>query len=180
MRAGASAIRGDREAKEIVAYSCMRSAIRGVWISLGVVASLKLLGLGNAGFGLLMAAAGVGALAAIPFSALLVGRRRLARWLARGPADVRRPDRGDRRRRCRDFPRSRSWSAGACGMAVSDVAGQAVLNRVVAPTSIGPVTGLMESGKLLFEGAACLLAPVAGGDLRDPRARWSSPGSSSR
>ena len=52
MRAGAIAVRGDREAKEIVSYSCMRSAIRGVWISLGVVASLKLLGLGSAGFGI--------------------------------------------------------------------------------------------------------------------------------
>ena len=31
-----------------------------------------------------MAAAGAGALAAIPLSALLVGRRRLARWLAGG------------------------------------------------------------------------------------------------
>ena len=46
------------------------------------------------------------------------------------------------------------------GMAVSDVAAQAVLNRVVVPSSIGPVTGLMESGKLLFEGGACLLAPL--------------------
>jgi CRP-like cAMP-binding protein len=45
-------------------------------------------------------------------------------------------------------------------MAVSDVAAQAVLNRVIAPASIGPVTGLMESGKLLFEGSACLLAPA--------------------
>jgi hypothetical protein len=82
MRDGAVAVRGDREAKEIVAYACMRSAIRGVWISLGVVAALKLLGLGSAGFGILMAAAGAGALAAIPLSALLVGRRRLARWMA--------------------------------------------------------------------------------------------------
>ena len=80
MRAGVAAISGNREAKEIVAYSCLRSAVRGVWISLGVVASLRLLGLGDAGFGLLMAAAGIGALAAVPLSELLVGRRLLARW----------------------------------------------------------------------------------------------------
>jgi hypothetical protein len=51
-------------------------------MSLGVVASLELLDLGKAGFGVLMAAAGAGALLAIPLSAVLVGKRRLARWLA--------------------------------------------------------------------------------------------------
>jgi CRP-like cAMP-binding protein len=159
MRAGAIAIRGDREAKEIVSYSCMRSAIRGVWISLGVVASLKLLGLGNAGFGILMAAAGVGALAAIPLTALLVGHRHLARWMAAGllmcgipVAAVGGAAAG--------LPAVAFMVGWGGGMAVSDVAAQAVLNRVIAPTSIGPVTGLMESGKLLFEGAACLLAPA--------------------
>jgi CRP-like cAMP-binding protein len=159
MRAGAIAIRGDREAKEIVSYSCMRSAIRGVWISLGVVASLKLLGLGNAGFGILMAAAGAGALAAIPLTALLVGHRHLARWMAAGllmcgipVAAVGGAAAG--------LPAIAFMVGWGGGMAVSDVAAQAVLNRVIAPASIGPVTGLMESGKLLFEGSACLLAPA--------------------
>jgi CRP-like cAMP-binding protein len=46
------------------------------------------------------------------------------------------------------------------GMAVSDVAAQAVLNRVVVARSLAPVTGVMESSKLLFEGGACLLAPA--------------------
>ena len=160
MRAGAIAVRGDREAKEIVSYSCMRSAIRGVWISLGVVASLKLLGLGNAGFGILMAAAGVGALTAIPLTAMLVGHRHLARWMAAGllmcgipVAAVGGAAAG--------LPAVAFMVGWGGGMAVSDVArAQAVLNRVIAPASIGPVTGLMESGKLLFEGGACLLAPV--------------------
>jgi CRP-like cAMP-binding protein len=159
MRDGVTAIGADREAKEIVAFACMRSAIRGVWISLGVVASLRLLGLGNAGFGLLMAAAGLGALAAIPLSGLLVGQRQLARWLGLGLLLCGAP-----------IAAIGGAAAGApaivfmvgwgIGMAVSDVAAQAVLNRVVIPNSIGPVTGLMESGKLLFEGAACLVAPA--------------------
>jgi MFS family permease len=106
MRDGMVAISADREAKEIVAYSCLRSAIRGVWISLGVVAALRLLGFGNAGFGILMAAAGAGALVAIPLSALLVGRRLLARWMGAGTLDVRRADRGDRWS-CRRGPRGR-------------------------------------------------------------------------
>jgi CRP-like cAMP-binding protein len=159
MRDGVVAISGDREAKEIVAYSCMRSAIRGVWISLGVVASLKLLGLGNAGFGLLMAAAGAGALAAIPLSALLIGRRRLAPWLAAGLLMCGAPIAaiGGAAAGIPAFAFMVGWGT---GMAVTDVAAQAVLIRVVPAHAIGPVTGLMESGKLLFEGAACLLAPA--------------------
>jgi hypothetical protein len=85
MHDGATVLSGDREATEIVAWAGLRSLIRGLWMSLGVVAALRLLGLGKAGFGFLMAAA-AGALAGIPLSALLVGRRRLAPWLAAGLA----------------------------------------------------------------------------------------------
>jgi CRP-like cAMP-binding protein len=159
MRDGATAIAGDREAKEIVAYACLRSAIRGVWISLGVVAALKLLGLGNAGFGILMAAAGVGALAAIPISALLVGRRRLARWLAVALVMCGAPIAAIGGAAA-GIPAIAFMVGWGMGMAISDVAAQAVLNRIVPPASIGAVTGLMESGKLLFEGSACLIAPA--------------------
>jgi CRP-like cAMP-binding protein len=159
MRGGAMAIADDREAKEIVAYACLRSAIRGVWISLGVVAALRLLGLGNAGFGLLMAAAGAGALAAIPLSSLLVGRRSLARWMAAALLMCGVPIAaiGGAATGAPAVVFMVGWGM---GMAVSDVAAQAVLNRVVAPASIASVTGLMESGKLLFEGGSCLLAPL--------------------
>jgi CRP-like cAMP-binding protein len=159
MRDGLTALRGDREASEIVSYACLRSAVRGVWISLGVVAALKLLGLGNAGFGILMAAAGAGALLAIPVSALLVGRRRLARWLAAALLLCAVPIAAIGGAAA-GIPAVAFMVGWGMGMAVSDVAGQAVLNRVVAPASIGPVTGLMESGKLLFEGGCCLLAPA--------------------
>jgi CRP-like cAMP-binding protein len=159
MRAGVAAISGNREAKEIVAYSCLRSAVRGVWISLGVVASLRLLGLGDAGFGLLMAAAGIGALAAIPLSEMLVGRRRLARWLALGLLMCGAPLAAIGGAAA-GVPAIVFMVGWGMGMAVSDVAAQAVLNRVLVPNSIGPVTGLMESGKLLFEGGACLIAPL--------------------
>jgi CRP-like cAMP-binding protein len=159
MRDGMVAISGDREAKEIVAYACMRSAVRGVWISLGVVAALKLLGLGNAGFGILMAAAGAGAVAAIPLSVLLVGRRRLARWMAAGLLMCGAPIAAIGAAAA-GIPAVAFMVGWGMGMAVSDVAAQAVLNRVVSPRSVAPVTGLMESGKLLFEGGACLLAPA--------------------
>jgi len=159
MTDGLSAISGDREAKEIVAFACMRSAVRGVWISLGVVAALKLLGLGSAGFGLLMAAAGAGSLAAIPLTALLVGRMRLARWMAVGLLMCGAPIAAIGGA-ATGIPAIAFMVGWGMGMAVSDVAAQAVLNRVVAARSLAPVTGLMESSKLLFEGGACLLAPA--------------------
>jgi CRP-like cAMP-binding protein len=45
-------------------------------------------------------------------------------------------------------------------MALSDVGALTLLNRLVPARSIGPVTGVMESGKLLFEGTGALLAPA--------------------
>ena len=159
MRDGLEAVSGDREAKEIVGYACLRSLIRGLWMSLGVVASLRLLGLGKGGFGILMAAAGVGALLAIPVSALLVGRRHLARWLAGGLLMCGVPVAaiGGAVASVAALVFMVGWGM---GMAVSDVAGQAVLVRVVPAAAIGRVTGLMESGKLLFEGGASLFAPL--------------------
>ncbi|HEY1777045.1 MAG TPA: cyclic nucleotide-binding domain-containing protein, partial [Solirubrobacteraceae bacterium] len=160
MRDGIDAIREDREALEIVGYACLRSLNRGLWMSLGVVASITLLGLGRAGFGVLMAAAGAGALLAIPLSALLVGRRLLARWLAVAllacgvlVAAVGAVVAG--------APAIVFMIGWGMAMAISDVAGQAVLFRLIRPASIARVTGLTESAKLVFEGAASLLAPLA-------------------
>ncbi len=158
MRDGAEVLRGDREGQQIVAYAGLRALVRGLWISLGVVAALRLLGLGKSGFGLLMAAATVGVLGAIPLSALLAGRR-LARWLAAGlllsgapimaigviAAGV---------------PSIALMVAWGVGMTISDAAGQALLNRVIPVASIGSVTGFMESGKFLLEGAGSLVAPL--------------------
>jgi CRP-like cAMP-binding protein len=159
MLEGLAAISADREAKEIVAFTSLRSAVRGVWISLGVVAALKLLGLGSAGFGLLMAAAGAGSLAAIPLTALLVGRMRLARWMAVGLLMCGAPIAAIGGA-ATGIPAVALMVGWGMGMAVSDVAAQAVMNRVVAARSLASVTGLMESSKLLFEGGACLLAPA--------------------
>src|SRR6202035_2532345 len=68
----------------VVFYACLRSLVRGLWISLAVVASVRLLSLGRSGFGVLLAAAGVGAIVAIAATALLIGNRRLSRWFAGG------------------------------------------------------------------------------------------------
>jgi CRP-like cAMP-binding protein len=156
---GATVLSGDREAKQIVAYAGLRSLVRGLWMSLGVVAALRLLGLGTAGFGLLMAAAAAGALAGIPLSALLVGRRRLAPWLAGGllTCGVSVAAIGAIGAGGAAVALMIAWGI---GMAISDAAGQALLNRVVPAVSIGSVTGLMESAKLLFEGGGALIAPL--------------------
>jgi CRP-like cAMP-binding protein len=160
MLAGATVLRGDREAKQIVAYAGLRSLVRGLWISLGVVAALRLLGLGKAGFGILMAAAAAGALTAIPLSTvLLVGRRRPSPWLAAGLVLCGAPilaigiiAAG--------VPALVLMVAWGIGMAISDAAGQALLNRLIPAGSIGSVTGFMESGKLLFEGSGSMVAPL--------------------
>ncbi len=49
------------------------------------------------------------------------------------------------------------WGA---GMALSDVAAQALLTRVVPPSQSARVTGVMEGAKLLAEGTGGLLAPL--------------------
>lgn len=159
MRYGVTVLGGDREANQIVAYAGLRSLVRGLWMALGVVAAVRLLGLGKAGFGILMAAAAAGALAGIPLSTLLVGRRRLAPWLAAGlltcGASV-----AAIGALASGVPAVALMVAWGAGMAISDAAGQALLNRIVPAVSIGPVTGLMESGKLLFEGSGSMVAPV--------------------
>ena len=159
MLAGVSALRGNPEGAAIVAFAGLRSLVRGLWISLGVVAAARLLGLGTAGFGILMAAAAGGAVVAIPTSRLLVGRRRLAPWLAAALLMCGVPIAliGAVVSGVLAVGLMVVWGT---GMALSDASGQALLNRLIPAASIGSVTGFMESGKLLFEGAGSLLAPL--------------------
>jgi CRP-like cAMP-binding protein len=141
-----------------VLYACLRSLVRGLWIALAVVASARLLSLGRSGLGVLLAAAGVGAVVAIIATALLVGNRRLSRWFAGGLLLC-------------GLPVAATGSIGGAapaivfmviwgvGMSLADVGAQTLLNRLVPARSIGPVTGVMESGKLVFEGFGSLIAP---------------------
>src|ERR1039458_5327562 len=61
----------------LLVASGLRTFVRGMWIALAVIAALRLLHAGSAGVGLLMMAAGVGSLAAVPLSAMLIDRSRL-------------------------------------------------------------------------------------------------------
>jgi CRP-like cAMP-binding protein len=159
LRAGLSALGQIREARLIVIFSCLRSLMRGLWLALAVVASLQLLGLGKAGFGILMAAAAAGALAAIFATGRLVGNRRLADWFAVGLVLCGLPIAivGVAASAAPAVALIVIWGL---GMSLSDVGALTLLNRIVPGNSIGQVTGAMESGKLLFEGIGSLIAPA--------------------
>jgi CRP-like cAMP-binding protein/predicted MFS family arabinose efflux permease len=157
--AGMRALQGDPETRRIAVWSGARSLVRGLWVSLGVVACLTILGMGQSGFGLLMAAAGAGTVVSIPLTAALVGRRLLARPFAGGLSLCCLPIAlialvGD------PAVALVLMVAWGIGMTLSDVGAQALLNRVVAPSELARVVGLMESAKLLAEGVGSLLAPA--------------------
>ena len=159
MRAGLTALNADSAARRIAAWSCARSLIRGLWVSLGVVASLTILGMGESGFGVLMAAAGAGTALSIPLTARLAGRPLFARPFAIGLALCCLPVAavglvGDA------APALALMVAWGIGMTLSDVSAQALLNRVVVPSEQARVVGLMESAKLLAEGVGAILAPA--------------------
>lgn len=159
MLAGIRALNGDGETRRISAWSCARSLIRGLWISLGILASLTILGMGDSGFALLMLAAGVGTVASIPLTAMLVGRRLLATPFAVGLALC-----------CLPLaaiglvsgaaPALALMVAWGVGMSLADVGAQALLNRVVEPSELTRVVGLLEIAKLLAEGLGAVLAPL--------------------
>jgi CRP-like cAMP-binding protein len=165
---GLRTVRTRQDPRLVLAYSCSRSLLRGLWLALAVVASLKLLGLGRSGLGVLMAAGALGALGAFLAMARLVGSPRLGGWFAIGlllcglPVAVT----GIAASGAAAIALMVVWGV---GMALSDVGALTLLNRLVPAHSIGSVTGVTESGKLLFEGAGALLAPalLVGLGIRD-------------
>lgn len=149
----------EREARLIVFYSCVRSFVRGLWLALAVVASLKLLSLGKGGLGVLMAATATGAALALIATTLLVGSRRLAGWFALGLLLCGAPIAAIGLAAAA-APAILFMVVWGLGMSLADVGAQALLNRIVPGTWIGRVTGAMESAKLLCEGAGSLVAPA--------------------
>jgi CRP-like cAMP-binding protein len=159
LRAGLGSLRESREARSIFAHACLRSLVRGLWLALAVVASVRFLSLGPSGFGDLMAAAAAGALIAIVVTARLVGNNRLAGWFALGLLLCGLPIVGTSVSSS-PLPALLLMVVWGIGMSLSDVGAQTLLNRIVPGRSIGSLTGVMESGKLLIEGAGSLIAPL--------------------
>jgi CRP-like cAMP-binding protein len=143
----------------ILVVSGLRTFVRGMWIAIAVIASLRLLHAGSAGVGLLMLAAGIGALAAVPLSAALIDRSRLGApaalaFIACGiPLVV--------MAGVPEFDVALllvvAWGV---GMAVADVATLSFLHRLLDTPLLPRVTGAIESAKLALEGLGALLAPV--------------------
>ena len=143
----------------LLVVSGLRTFVRGMWIALAVLASLRLLHAGSAGVGLLMLAAGVGALAAVPLSGALIGRSQLGKptilaFVACGiPLVV-----------IAGIPLLylalffvAAWGV---GMAVADVATFSLLYRLLDTPLLPRVTGVIESTKLALEGLGALAAPL--------------------
>jgi CRP-like cAMP-binding protein len=149
---------GSRVAR-VMAVAGIRSFVRGLWLTLTTVVALDLMGLGESGVGVLMAAAGIGVLIAFPVSTLLVDRHSLmvplagALVLFGAPllviAAVPEP--------ALAFGLIALWGLGA---ALADATMSSLLFRVVAGPQIARVVGAIESLKLALGGAGALSAPV--------------------
>jgi len=154
-----SRLRIDSRVARVMAVAGIRSFVRGLWLTLTTVVALDLMGLGESGVGVLMAAAGIGVLIAFPVSRLLVDRRSLMVPLAVGlvlfgapllviavlpePALA--------------FGLIALWGLGA---ALADATMSSLLFRIVAGPQIARVVGAIESLKLALGGAGALSAPV--------------------
>jgi CRP-like cAMP-binding protein len=148
----------------LLIVSGLRTFVRGMWIAVAVIASLRLLHAGSAGVGLLMLAAGIGALTAVPISAALIGRSRIGNptiiaFIACGVPLV----------LIAGLPLFdvalflvAAWGV---GMAVADVATFSLLHRLLDTPLLPRVTGAIESAKLALEGLGALVGPLIASTL---------------
>jgi CRP-like cAMP-binding protein len=148
-----------RQARTLLLLGGTRSLTRGLWTALTVFASIRLLHLGSAGVGILMAAAGVGALAAIPLSLRFAGRPRLAGPTALSFALAGAPMLlvGVLAARVPAVLLIALWGA---AFALADALSNSLVHRVVEFRLLAPSVAAIESSKLLLEGIGALLAPA--------------------
>ena len=143
----------------ILVLSGLRTFVRGMWISIAVIVSLELLRAGSAGVGVLMLAAGVGSVTAVPLVTSLINRPRLGT-----PAAVALITCGAPLALIAGLPALNVAvvlvTAWGVGMAVSDVATSALLFRLLETPLLPRVTGAIESAKLALEGLGAFLGPV--------------------
>jgi CRP-like cAMP-binding protein/predicted MFS family arabinose efflux permease len=143
----------------VMAVSGIRSFVRGLWTTLATVVALDVMGLGESGVGLLMAAAGLGVLMALPASGLLVGRHSLLAPLAAALALF-----GAPLLLIAAVPEL--WFAlgllalWGLGAALADATVSSLLFRIVAGPEIARVVGAVESLKLALGGGGALAAPA--------------------
>lgn len=158
LRAFPSVLRDDN-AWPLVLASVLRTLVRGLWSALLVVVALRLLHSSSSSVGLLQAAAGVGAFMALPVTATQIGRSRLALpcvasfvavGLLVGLVGA-----------SQTLPVVAVlvfiWGA---SMAVADAMSLSLLHRLLPIGAFSRTVGVMESLKLVTEGAGALLAPA--------------------
>jgi CRP-like cAMP-binding protein len=149
----------DREASPFVIASALRTLVRGLWSALLVLVALELLGLGRSGVGVLNAVAGVGAVIALPITASLIGRPRLAgacaaAFIAGGLAlSVV----GTVHVVAVALLVVCAWGV---AMALADATSLSLLSRLLDAKTLSRTVGVMESLKLALEGLGALLAPA--------------------
>jgi CRP-like cAMP-binding protein/predicted MFS family arabinose efflux permease len=162
LRGGLAAFPGvlrDAHAWPLVVASVLRTLVRGLWGALLVVVALRLLHAGSSSVGLLQAAAGVGAFVALPLTASQIGQARLAlpciaSFVAAGLAVA--------------LVGTASalpvvaglvliWGA---AMALADATSLSLLHRLLPTQAFSRTVAVMESLKLVSEGAGALLAPA--------------------
>jgi len=143
----------------ILVMSGLRTFVRGMWLAVAVIASIRLLHAGSTGVGLLMLAAGVGSLIAAPLSSLLLRRARVGT-----PAVVALVACGLPLAVVAGVPVFNlamavvvAWGA---GMALADITTTSIVYRLVETPLAPRVTGIIESTKLALEGLGGFLAPV--------------------
>lgn len=153
------AVLAHRDASPFVIASALRTLVRGVWSALLVVVALRLLGLGSSGVGVLNAAAGLGMVFALPVTASLIGRRRLA-----SPCAIAFVGAGLTLSAVGALPAGALTVivVGAWGlaMALADATSLSLLARLLDRGTLSRTVGVMESLKLALEGAGALLAPA--------------------
>lgn len=162
LRAGIAAFPGvlrDANAWPLVVASVLRTLVRGLWGALLVLVALRLLHAGSSSVGLLQAATGLGAFIALPVTAAQIGRSRLAlpciaSFVVAGLTVA--------------LVGAASalsvvavlvfiWGA---SMALADAVSLSLLHRLLPTHAFSRTVAVMESLKLVTEGAGALLAPA--------------------
>jgi CRP-like cAMP-binding protein len=152
-------LRVDGGVARVMAVSGIRSFIRGLWLPLATVVALEMMGLSESAVGALMAAAGVGTVAALPASRLLVGRHSLLAPLAVALALC-----GAPLLLIAAVPELivvlGLLAVWGLGTAFADATANSLLFRLVTGREIARVVGSVESLKLGLDAVGALAAPV--------------------
>jgi CRP-like cAMP-binding protein/predicted MFS family arabinose efflux permease len=149
----------DADAWPLVWASVLRTLVRGLWGALLVVVVLHMLHAGDSSVGLMQAATGLGALVALPVTAAQIGRARLAlpcvlsfvgAGIAIGLISAKPP-------LLIVAVLVFVWGA---SMALADATSISLLHRLLSSDAFSRTVAVMESLKLVSEGAGALLAPA--------------------